>query len=695
MKPYSDLTVQYLDSLGDIPTVKARKSAVYLNIEAAFDIETTSTIIDGERKAAFSYIWMFGIGLGNTVFYGRTLSEFVETCDFLSDYFGLCAGEKHLVIYVHNLEYEFQFIRKLFDWDDVFALKKRKAIRAITSTGIEFRDSLILSGLSLEVTAKNLVRHKVKKLVGDLDYSIPRHHLTPLTEHELAYCNNDIEIILAYIKEQIEEYSDVYNIPMTNTGKVRRHVKEMCYRQLNKETGEYFRDPRDYQKIIKKLTLDPDTYAQSKRAFMGGFTHSNPAHTMKVIDNVSSIDLTSSYPTVMVAEQFPMSAPVTLILDSMEDLIKSRAKYCIMLDVRFKNIRNKFHHESYISESRCVIMENAVVANGRVYSADDLTITLTDIDLEIISEVYEWDAIDWDNVTGFRKGYLPKPIIESILDLYKDKTELKGVEGAEVEYLKAKGMINSLYGMCVTDIVKDDHAYFDEWEVEAADVTEKIMDYNSSRNRFLYYPWGIWVTAYARRNLWSAIIEFGADYIYSDTDSVKSVNFSDHAEYIELYNQQIADKLKRCLQYYKLDESKLTPKTIEGKSKPLGVWEFEGEYSRFKTVGAKRYLVEENGKLTITVAGLSKQNGVNYLLETCDGDNTKVFEMFTDDLFIPAGKTGKLTHTYLDEEDSFLFTDVNGVQVEIHVQSATHLSNCEFNMSISDVFIRFINEVFF
>ncbi|WP_442514418.1 hypothetical protein, partial [Pseudomonas promysalinigenes] len=55
------------------------------------------------------------------------------------------------------------------------------------------------------------------------------------------------------------------------------------------------------------LTIDKDTYIQLKRAFMGGFTHANANYSNKVLTDVSSVDFTSSYPSVMISEQFPMS----------------------------------------------------------------------------------------------------------------------------------------------------------------------------------------------------------------------------------------------------------------------------------------------------------------------------------------------------------------------------------------------------
>jgi len=307
--------------------------------------------------------------------------------------------------------------------------------------------------------------------------------------------------------------------------------------------------------------------------------------------------------------------------------------------------------------------------------------------------VYKWEKIAIKNAIGFVKGYLPKPIIESILNLYEDKTTLKGVVGKEVEYMLSKGMLNSVYGMCVTDIVKDNNVYSESWEVEKIDIPEKIIEYNDSKNRFLFYAWGIYVTAYARRNLWTGILSMGEDYIYSDTDSIKTLNYDKHTKYVEWYNTNIINKLTDMCNHYKIDPNRLTPKTIEGVDKPLGVWEFEGLYSKFKTLGAKRYLVLENGEYQLTVAGLSKKNGMNHMINICEGDSVKIFNMFNDDLYIPSNKTGKMTHTYLDNEVVFEIEDYQGKSSMIQSLSSIHLEACDFTLSISKQYQDFLSKL--
>lgn len=690
MKNYTSVDDVYLSQF-EIKEIKTNKKVTYLNIESAFDIETTSYINNGE-KSAFMYIWMFGMGLGKEIFYGRTWEEFLDLCERLQHYFGLNENRR-LVIYIHNLGYEFQFMCKYFNWENVFAINERKPIKALCSYGIEFRDSYILSGYSLANTAKNLTTHKVRKMEGDLDYSLIRHQSTQLTEKELGYCSNDIEIILAYINEQIAQYEDITKIPLTNTGRVRKYVKDACYytssnhRKSNR--GKYQR----YRQIMTDLTLDKATYIQLKRAFMGGFTHSNPNHTGKTLENVSSIDLTSSYPTVMLADKFPMSRAKELKITKVEELKKAMSLYCLVFDLKLEGLRNTLKYESYISESKCFKMVKPVINNGRVYDAEMIQTTITDVDFNIIEKVYEWDKISIANVRGFVKAYLPKSIIESILNLYQDKTTLKGVEGKEVEYLLSKGMLNSVYGMCVTDVVKDEHVFNDTWGIERVDVDEKIDEYNKSKNRFLFYPWGIWVTAYARRNLWTAILNIGDDYIYSDTDSIKMLNFDSHKEYVEKYNKHIGKKLADMMEHYKLNVELLAPKTIQGKAKPLGIWEFEGNYSHFKTLGAKRYLVKENGEFHLTVAGLSKKNGINHMVNICGGDTEQVFNIFNDDLYIPANKTGKMTHTYIDTEKEMFVVDYDGVQERVLTLSGIHLEPCDFTLSISEQYDQFLRAI--
>lgn len=226
----------------NLPQVTTNKRIKMYNVPASFDIEVSSfyqdDIIEPENKRAIMYIWMFGIG--DLVTYGRTWDEFSAFLRGLNMVLDL-SENRRLIVYVHNLPYEWQFIRKHFKWDKVFFLEDRKPVKARIG-GIEFRCSLKLSGgKSLQNVGKDLQKHKLEKKVGDLDYNLIRTALTPLTEKELGYCEYDIRVLNAYIEEKIEQDGGIDRIPLTNTGYVREYCRRACFRAVE-EVQSYYGD---------------------------------------------------------------------------------------------------------------------------------------------------------------------------------------------------------------------------------------------------------------------------------------------------------------------------------------------------------------------------------------------------------------------------------------------------------------------
>lgn len=633
------------------------------------------------------YAWVFGIA-GRCI-RGRTWDEFLQVIDTLVHEYDL-SFKKRFIIYVHNLSFEFQFFMKLFEWEKVFSIETRKPIYAITKNGIEFRCSYLLSGYSLEILGKNLLKYKVEKKVGDLDYRLIRHTNTPLSEKEWGYILNDSLVVMAHIEEEIERLGTIKDMPLTKTGYVRNLITNNCVKG----------DKRwDYINMIKTLTLQDDEYRAIKRAYSGGFTHANAHYVGRVLKNVSSFDFTSSYPAVMVSERYPMSRPYRAFPKDGKEFIKYLKSFCCVFDVTFYNIRSIASYENYISHSRCTNIEHYVLNNGRVVEAANLTTTITEQDFFIISKLYKWDNMGISNFYYFYKDYLPKEIVSSILELYKNKTELKGVEGKEVEYMVSKNMLNSIYGMCVTDICRDEIIFNNGWQPnKKADIKEQLQKYNGNRQRALYYPWGVWVTAYARGNLFSGIFEFKDDYIYSDTDSIKVVNADKHKNYIDLYNRKIKSKIEKCLKRYEIPLNMACPTTIKGVEKPLGVWDFEGVYTRFKTLGAKRYMTEKENELSITVSGVSKTAGKTYL-ERKYKSHTEIFKAFQEDLVFPAhyehngedcNGSGKMLHTYIDNEMSGEIIDYLGNKSKYKELSGIHLENTEYTLSLDSDFIKLV-----
>ena len=719
------------EKLSGVEWVKDTKKVTRANVPLAFDIETTSTQM-GNEKIAFMYAWMLGIN-GTTIM-GRTWEDFERTINTVAEFLE-CSPDRRIVIYVHNLSYEFQFICKRFKWANVFAVDRRTPVYAVTDTGIEFRCSYLLSGLSLQsVGETELRKYKIAKMSGDLDYKKIRHSGTPLTSKEIGYCVHDVLVVMSYIREKIENDGNINKIKLTKTGYVRDDIRKRCFAIGDKSR---VKEGKNYRHMIQTVKLTPDQYKRFKKCFAGGFTHANRWNAGKTFHWVASYDITSSYPTVMIAERFPMSRPIPEKVTKLSQLETLCRKRCVMFDIRLKNIRlREDAPDAPISASKCQFgngngeYTKKLLDNGRVISADMITTTITNIDYAIFKEFYEWDEIAVANVLSMVKGYLPKPIIEALIYYYKAKTTLKGIDDKALEYAMAKANINSAYGMMVMAIVRDLERYTDHWEDEndertrealaafpdlseaeamekytdedfekykTAQFNEQVEKNNESWNRFLYYPWGVWVTAYARRNVFMAIKECGGDYIYSDTDSVKLTHHERHAAWFERYNKWITRKRRKTCEYYWIDPENVEPKNSKGSRKPLGVFDFEGIYKRFKTLGAKRYIVEawddDLGEyvLAVTVAGLNKELFACYLA-TRPGDPFETFRTHPhgEEFTVPEEWTGKMTHTYFDNEIYGTIVDYTGTPGVYHELSYVHLGGASYSFGGDKVYIEWL-----
>lgn len=657
---------------------KNNKSISYYNIPCAFDIETTNTYNADNKKIAFMYIWQCCIN--GTCFIGRTWDEFLYFYGSIVETFQTDEKTK-LIIYVHNLSYEFQFLRKWLEWAKVFAIKERKPIYAETVDGVIFRCSYLLTNKSLERLSENITKTEIKKAVGFLDYNKIRHNNTPLTDLEIEYCIKDVQVLCAYIDEQIEKEKYIFNIPLTQTGYVRRYTRKKCLRKGNKPNY-------GYKRLIDNLKINNLLeYNMLKSAFCGGFTHSNPFNSNELKKNIIAYDFCSSYPAVMLAYDYPMSKGEFIKIKSREDFYAKLRCYCCIFTIKLKNLhlKNSNFNECYIQRSKCHSIKKFTECNGRITECEECIITITDLDYYIIDKMYSFD-FELSNFIIYQRGKLPKEIIESILYFYKGKTSLKGVKGMEEEYLNCKEMLNSLYGMCVTDVIRDEYTYInDEWGIASTtndEKIEKIEDMNCSFSRFLFYPWGVFVTAYARRALFSGIFECGEDYIYSDTDSIYINNNHNHDEYFKKYNDYIIRRIQDTLNYYNIDIEEMQPTTKEGIKKPVGIWEIDKKCLLFKTLGAKRYIyMKTDGEISITVAGLNKKVAAPYLLEKY---KYNIFNEFKNGLTIEKGNTGKLTHTYIDDEIDGNIIDYLGNEGNYKEKSFIHLEESTFEMGLEN-----------
>lgn len=676
------------------------------------------------------YCWQFGCN--GLVIMGRTWQEFQELINALTEFLHLDENHK-LFVGVHNLAYEFQFMRKWFFWRDVFAVKPKTPISAeIVGAGVVFRCTMLLSGMKLQTLAENLRDFPdIQKQVGALDYSVAHNSLTVLTEQEITYCIFDVVIIMCYLAQCFDdEGGSMDKIPRTKTGYVRRRGRDYCIYHTHiadkkKRDAAMFR----YRNIMNALTLTPAEYRIARRAFAGGFTHAQCHDVGNLCKHVRSMDFSSSYPAVCVLSYFPMTRGRQEFDVTQERYEHMCDIYCVIADVTFYNLKPLIDYEFYLSKSKCrnfvydeirnergklVQVPRCLVDNGRIVSAERLTVSITEIDFEIIKKCYKFDKIEIGECWTYGRGRLPTDFIELVADLYEKKTTLKGVAGMEKIYALAKADLNSLYGMMVTDILRDILEYGEmEWnEAVEPDINEVIEKYNKSFSRFTFYPWGVYVTASARARLWSGILACGHDYKYSDTDSIKHTRYWAHAEYFDAYNKQVINDLAKAAAFHKIPIEKFMPKTKKGDCRPLGVWDFDGDYNDFMSLGAKRYMyhmdteVVKDGRKVIvpnmlhcTIAGVNPEEGAKYFDFKYGGNIGKYFneDLVFPESYVKDGKTcsgtGKLTHTYINDEISGTFTDYQGRTAEYYEKSFIHLEGCSYTLSITQEFTNFLTMI--
>lgn len=676
----------------------------YAQLASGFDIETSSFMHPSikNKKCATMYIWQMAFKFhSETIFvYGRNWSEWSNTIYLIRKISRAIKGK--IIIYVHNLAYEFQWIWSHLYFNKVFSRKKRHPIYC-QSDEIIFRCSYFLSNYSL----RNLAKERGYTEKEYMDYSLMRHSLTELTIAELGYSLTDVRIICEYIHDEIRKNGKIQNIPLTSTG----YARNYCLEYIKEHTNFM-----SYQSFIKSiLPIEEDIFKMLFQAYTGAFTHANFMLANMVLEDVHCFDYSSSYPGVMCRKRFPMK-----FREASPDRFKLLDGMAMVMKIKFVEIEATTSH-SILSLNKCVTNGKIKVDNGRIRYAQELTTVITDLDFDNIKLFYKWkDEPIIEKLYVAKYEYLPKELIMSILELYKNKTTLKGEVGKEEAYLRSKELINSVYGMSVTNPLNDEITFsMGEWDKQSVDTKEGLIKYKNGYKLFLAYQWGVWVTAWARWELLHTVYKVGEDVVYCDTDSIKCIN--DHDDIFNEDNKRILAENKKIMDYYHISEEYFNPKTIHKEIKPLGIWDKEEDYMYFKTLGSKRYCfsyyedhyskildkyfnsiksdIDEDdyeyakANFFITVAGLSKIKGKIAILKRAEKQDVSPFDIFSYDeddngetLTILPSESGKMAFTYSKRFDEFEceMEDYKGVKSKILETSFVHSENIPFNFGVTE-----------
>lgn len=750
-------------------------SSTYVNRCAlAFDIETYTVPESGN---AYMYVWQFLIN--ETVVMGRTWQEFIQLLDIINHYLmlgpvvdnkGRCT-EYECKCWIANINFEFGFIKHYLDIERVFAKSASDLISVSTRHSIIFQEALVLAGVTSLKKIPKVYGTPTKKMVGDLEYDKPRNSKTTLDAKELQYCINDVVILGEFWNYLLATYIDQdCDMPMTRTGVLREHVKWCC--------KNWVTEPKSYKNRLERMmaivSLIPTTYRQYleliEYLFRGGYTHANYAEAgfTHEDEDINGYDYTSSYPAVMLQELYPVTAFKPIAFSSIDDIIThittpvgnpgDRLRNGVYGKFIFKNVVARTTHslESFsktyeykeCNKSASIYAEryNAIIDNGRIRATDQLTVMLTDMDLLSYMEYYDFDP-DVTIVEAYTATFAPLPdyVLDGLIMAYNTKATIKKTDpnhDTNPEYTMAKGTVNAGYGMTVQKINLEDF-FYDGYEITndiiapedietvyretvfgkdwlsvlsaKEDLNSQYIKHPSAPKTFLSPFWGIWVTAYARRNLLSSLIVFGSDGLYCDTDSIYAKNIRKYKDFIDKYNIRARQKNKVWIDEYNLKHKfdravydKLSDADKELYLAQTGGILFEyfedlgefdlvnklGNYTKFKMLGAKRYMKtgphrNDDGSITIeteqTVAGLPKGAIVKY----AESINADPYEVFNNDMVIPACKNG---HQYNNDPHDDLIIDEDGNAEMMHEESSVGIFKIDFSMSLTSDYMELLKE---
>ncbi len=654
--PVQDFNIMMLSCYEELkaPTGKHKKKVRYLDCVCAFDIETST---DPAWQINYMYIWQFQLDDMYTII-GRRWYEFTDMLQKISDYL----DDLTLVVYVHNLSYEWQYLKGLFDIGehDVFASDVRRVIKFTALGNIEFRCSMMLSNMSLKQFTNSMhVEHE--KLDGSDIYDVQYYPWSELPEHVLEYSTYDVIGLVEAVKAKMRLDGDtLYTVPLTSTGYPRRDMKRAM---------RYYPHEK-LQRTLPDLTV----YDMLTEAFRGGDTHANRYYSGSIVENVSSADRSSSYPDVMCNCMFPMGEWHALTADR-QTLLKemNEGKNALLIHIRLKDVtlKNKYNGDPYIPRDKCRTIWHARYDNGRVLEAEELEMIVTDIDFYIINHDYQWSDLEVLRLYASEYDFLPACFVKVITNYYEQKTKLKGDKSKDMEYNKAKALLNSLYGMMAMKVLRPQIIYRDgTLHIDRTESREELLKKAYSK-AYSSYAWGCWVTSWSRYRLWEGIQIVGHErFIYCDTDSVKYV--SDPAVSFQAFNAE-----RKSNSIY----SGSLAKDAAGQIHYMGVYEPDGLYKRFSTLGAKRYAYEDlDGVLHITIAGVAKEAGAKEL---------EKLENFHDKfLFMNSGKTAS---TYVDVPpmDTMTYYE-DGTKREIEITPYILISKTSYELNLTDEYRELI-----
>ena len=514
-------------------------------------------------------VWAYAIceiGNINNFYYGNSIDEFIEFCK---------NKRENYVLYFHNLKFDGEYIFNYLLNNDYKCIKDKKDredktfTTLISDTGqfysieiffetknkkhinkVTIYDSLKILNFSVDKIAKDF-NLPIRKL--ELDYHAKREIGHILTEEEIDYIKNDVEIMARALEFMFNE-----NLKKMTIGSDALHN----YKEMNTNFSKYF--------PLLPYQIDLDI----RRSYKGGFTYLNEVYKEKETGSGIVLDVNSLYPSVMKYEKLPFGEPIYFEGEYKEDKLYSL--YIQTFSCSFELKDGKI--PSIQIKNNLSFVPNEYVKSSK---GDIVTLTLTNVELKLFFENY--NVYDLTYHSGWKfKGI--KGLFTQYIDYWSEKKINAKKEKNNVLYIISKLMLNSLYGKFgLNPNVQGKYPYLNEEGIV------KYKMYPKETRDSIYIPVASFITSYARRKTITTsqsikdytINKYGIDYyIYSDTDSIHLLN---------------------------IDESELSS-FVDIDDYRLGAWKLESKFKRGKYIRQKCYIeLGYDDKLNVTIAGLPKK----------------------------------------------------------------------------------------
>lgn len=464
-------------------------------IPSCFDVETTTVESQG---SLYSFVYQLQFTFGDYTFHSRIKQNIIELIEFI-----LVNAKSVFMLSIANLSFECSFFLKTFkeisekngyefynlasdNQQPVFCdMLQGKGSKA---RGIKIIDILRISGMSLKKTAENYCKHrKNNNSSEEYNYRKIRNTKTPLNLQEYRYCIYDTITGAEYMSYLFNRFTKQgKKFPYTSTGIVRNEMNEIFEQIIEEEskkraeeTGEdynvVYKDvKREYHNNIRdQFPVIKETYDKyMKFLFRGGFVHGNAAFYNEIVELVTCVDFTSSYPAVIMQCKLPCEPFKNYPLSQVRaegsgknnipllNILRLKNEYAYIIDVTFYNLKAKMGH-SLESSEKAMYLEGETIDNGRIWSADVIRVLLTEYDYLCYMKFYKCDRIKINEVQVAKKGEPPVYVKKVIEHAYKIKKELKdkGLDKTP-EYAAAKGILNSVYGCMVQKLNFLEHTLF-------------------------------------------------------------------------------------------------------------------------------------------------------------------------------------------------------------------------------------------